>query len=83
MATQYKQLYRTRDGRMIGGVCSGMGKFFGIDPTLMRLLFVFGALLGWAGPIVLTYLVMLVVVPEEPAENLEAPSAPSIEAETE
>jgi len=82
MNTQTKQLYRTRDGRMIGGVCAGLGKFFGIDPTLVRLLFVFSALLGWGGPVLLTYLVMMIVVPEEPAENVEALSTPPVQTET-
>ncbi|RPI23076.1 MAG: PspC domain-containing protein, partial [Chloroflexota bacterium] len=42
-----RRLYRTRTGRIVGGVCGGLGEFFGIDPTLIRLLFVFGVLLGW------------------------------------
>jgi phage shock protein PspC (stress-responsive transcriptional regulator) len=52
MSTQYKSFTRSRDNRMVGGVCAGLGEFFGIDPTLVRLFFVFGALLGWAGPLV-------------------------------
>jgi phage shock protein C len=83
MNTQYKQLYRTRDGRMVGGVCAGLGKFFGIDPTLVRLLFVFAALVGWGAPVLLTYLVMLIVVPEEPTESHEVLSTPPVQTETE
>ena len=45
MSTGNKQLYRSRENRMIGGVCAGLGEFFGIDPTIVRLFFVFGALL--------------------------------------
>ena len=76
MNPQYKQLYRTRDGRMVGGVCAGLGKFFGIDPTLVRLLFVFAVIVGWGAPVLLAYLVMLIVVPEEPAESHEELSTP-------
>jgi phage shock protein C len=65
MSKGYKQLYRSREGRMIGGVCAGLGEYFGIDPTLVRLGFVLGALLGGVGPLVLTYIIMLIVVPEE------------------
>jgi phage shock protein PspC (stress-responsive transcriptional regulator) len=61
-----KTLYRSRTQRMVGGVCGGLGAFFGIDPTLVRLLFVIGSLLGWAGFLVLTYIIMMFVVPEEP-----------------
>lgn len=83
MNPQYKQLYRTSDGRMIGGVCAGLGKFFGIDPTLVRLMFVFGALIGWGGPVFLTYLVMMIVVPEEPLGSSEMLSTPPAQSETE
>jgi phage shock protein C len=73
MATEYRRFYRSRDGRMIGGVCAGLGDFFGIDPTLVRLFFVFGSLLGWAGALVLGYLIMLIVVPEEPVLEVSSP----------
>lgn len=68
MSTNYKSLYRSRDKRMIAGVCGGLGDFFGIDPTLIRLFFVFGAFfLGIPGAFALAYLVLMIVVPEEPA----------------
>jgi phage shock protein C len=66
MSTDGKKLYRSRHDRMFGGVCAGLGEFFGIDPTLVRLFFVFAALLGWAGALFVLYLAMLIVVPEEP-----------------
>ena len=64
MSKQYKQLYRSRQDRMIGGVCGGLGEYFGIDPTLVRILFVFGAFLGVPGALALVYLVMLILVPQ-------------------
>lgn len=79
MSNQPKQLYRSRTNRMIGGVCSGLGDFFGIDPTLVRLLFVFGAIffhVPLPGGMILVYLVLLVVVPEEPVSTLVPPYAP-------
>ena len=66
MSTGYKQLYRSRQGRMIGGVCAGLGEYFGIDPTLVRLGFVLAALLTGVGALVLIYIIMLIVVPEAP-----------------
>jgi phage shock protein PspC (stress-responsive transcriptional regulator) len=69
MANGNKQLYRSRENRMIGGVCAGLGEFFGIDPTIVRLFFVFGAIFfGFPGALVLIYIVMLFVVPEAPLE---------------
>ena len=64
MTGEYRKLYRSRKERMIAGVCGGLGEYFSIDPTLVRLLFVIGTLFG--GPGLLAYLIMLVVVPEEP-----------------
>ena len=69
MANVQNQLYRSREDRMIGGVCAGLGEFFGIDPTIVRLFFVFGAIFfGFPGALVLIYIVMLLVVPETPLE---------------
>ena len=65
MSTQYKKLYRSRENRMLGGVCGGLGEYFDIDPTLVRLLFVAGALLGIPGALALVYLAMLIIVPQE------------------
>jgi phage shock protein C len=56
---------------MIGGVCGGLGEFFGIDPALIRILFVLLTIFGGSG--VLVYLVMLFIVPEEPLEGTSSP----------
>jgi phage shock protein C len=65
MSTQYNKLYRSRENRMLCGVCGGLGEYFDIDPTLVRVIFIFGAFLGFPGALVLIYLVMLVLVPQE------------------
>ena len=78
MSTETQKLYRSRDDRMIGGVCGGLGEFFGIDPTWMRLLFVLLTIFGGSG--VLVYLVMLLIVPEEP---LDATSSPPVQEQAE
>lgn len=64
MSSEIKRLYRSRKDRMIGGVCGGLGAYLDIDPTMIRLLFVLLAFAG--GPGLLAYLVMLILVPEEP-----------------
>ena len=66
MSDKYQKLYRSRENRMVGGVCGGLGEYFDIDPTLVRVLFVFGAFLGIPGALLLVYLVMLILVPQEP-----------------
>ena len=69
-----KRLIRTRKGRLVAGVCSGIGEYAGIDPTVVRLIFVVLALVT-AGVFALVYLAAWVVIPEEGesasiAENL-------------
>lgn len=59
--SEVKRLYRSKN-RMIGGVCGGLGEYFGIDPTLVRLVFVLLFLAYGFGP--LLYIVMWVIVPE-------------------
>lgn len=77
MPTPYKQLHRSRQGRMLGGVCSGLGEYFDIDPTLVRLVFIFGSILGWLGALLLVYLIMWIVVPEAPGIVMEKSTIPS------
>ena len=59
-----KQLIRPKDGRMIAGVCAGIGQFFGIDANIVRIVFAVLTLFS-AGAVALVYLLAWVVVPEE------------------
>lgn len=60
-----KRLYRSRTDTMLGGVCSGLAKYFSLDPTVVRLIFVLLFLLAGHGLVV--YLILWLVVPLEPA----------------
>jgi len=64
MSTQTKKLFRSQDDRMIAGVCGGLGDYFDIDPTLVRLIFVFGAFITGSG-LFWVYVIMMILVPEE------------------
>jgi phage shock protein C len=75
MSSEYKRFYRSRSDRMIAGVCGGMGAYFNVDPTLIRLLFVGAAFINPPGA-VLAYLIMMLVVPEESLDQTEAPIEP-------
>ncbi|SRR5690606_15975537 len=59
-----KKLYRSVRDKMIGGVAGGLANYFEIDPTIVRVLFVVSLFAGGAG--VLAYLILWVVIPEEP-----------------
>lgn len=58
------RLYRSRSDRMVGGVCGGLGEYLGLDSTWIRLAFLAFSLAGGAG--LLVYILMLIVVPENP-----------------
>ena len=58
-----RRLYRSRDDRMVAGVCAGLAEYIDIDPTIVRLLFVLGLFAG--GATFWAYIVMMLVVPEE------------------
>lgn len=64
MATANKRLYRSRNNRMLAGVCGGIAEYFDADPTLVRIVTVVVALLP--GPAILAYLAAWLLVPEEP-----------------
>ena len=74
MSTEYKRLYRSRHDRMIGGVCGGLAQYFHMDPTVVRLLAVLGLVI--AGGTFWAYIVMMIVVPEEPEIITPPPSEP-------
>jgi phage shock protein PspC (stress-responsive transcriptional regulator) len=62
-----RRLVRTRRGRLIGGVCSGLGAHFDVDPILFRIAFVGLAIFSGIG--IALYLAVLLLVPEEGASR--------------
>lgn len=62
-----KKLYRSRTDQMVGGVCAGLGEYFGLDGTLVRLFFVLATFFGGTG--VLPYLILWVIIPLSPIQD--------------
>jgi len=62
--TTYKQLFRSRKNRRIGGVCGGIGEFIGVDPVVVRLVWA-GLFLAF-GVGLLVYLFSWIIIPNEP-----------------
>jgi phage shock protein C len=62
--TQIRTLRRSRDDRMVAGVCGGTAKLLGVDPALVRVLLVAATILGFGTGAVL-YLACWLIVPEE------------------
>jgi phage shock protein C len=63
MKKKIKRLYRSRKDKILGGVCGGLAEYFGIDPTLLRLVWVVFTLLGGAG--FLAYMIAWIVIPKK------------------
>lgn len=58
-----KRLYKNKQYAKIGGVCQGLGEYFDIDPTIIRVLWVIAALFYGTG--LLIYFVMWAILPEK------------------
>ena len=61
-----KKLYRSKDNRVIAGVCGGIGEYFNIDPTLIRLLWLLISVVSAGLGGLVAYIVAWVIIPEEP-----------------
>jgi phage shock protein C len=60
-------LMRVRQGRLIAGVCGGIAKWLGWDPTLVRLGYVVLSVLSAGFPGLLIYILLWILMPQEPA----------------
>jgi phage shock protein C len=66
------QLKRTSNDKMIAGVCSGLARYFNVDPALVRLLFVVAVLFAGASPLI--YLLLWIIMPLDNA----VPATPAL-----
>lgn len=60
-----KRLYRPVQGRMLGGVCAGIGTHFEIDPTIIRVVWAALTCLS-LGTGLIVYIIAWIIIPEEP-----------------
>lgn len=65
---EQRRLYRSERDRMLGGVCGGLGEYFGVDSTLVRVAFV---VLAFFSVGIVLYVAMWLIVPSE--SQLDAP----------
>ena len=66
METYNKKLYRSKEDRIIFGVMGGFGKYFDVDPTILRVIYVVFAIFTACLPGILAYVLMALIIPEEP-----------------
>ena len=63
-----KKLYRNTQNKLIAGVCSGLGEYLKIDPTIIRLIW---ALIALSGAGLIAYLVAALIIPEKPSDIID------------
>ena len=59
-----KKLFRSRTNKQIAGVCGGLGEYFDIDPTIIRLVWVVAVFCAGGG--LFAYLLAMIIIPQEP-----------------
>ncbi|MCH4056612.1 PspC domain-containing protein [Lapidilactobacillus gannanensis] len=59
-----KKLYRSVTNRKFAGVCGGLGEYFNVDPTLIRIIFVIAFFFAGVG--LLPYIILMIVMPNPP-----------------
>ncbi len=64
-----KRLYRSRNDRVVSGVCAGFGQYFNLDPVLIRVIAVILGFVSFGTALVL-YLVLALIIPLEPERAL-------------
>lgn len=63
--TSVKRLYRSSDNRVFAGICGGLGEYFDVYPTVVRVVYVLLSLLtAFMG--ILLYIILLFVIPNRP-----------------
>ena len=63
-----KKLYKSRRNVKVDGICAGIGSYFNIDPTIVRIAAFVMILLSNIVPGLLAYLVAAIIIPREPAD---------------
>lgn len=59
-----KKLYKSSQNKMLDGVCGGIAEYFGIDPTVVRLIWALFSLMGGCG--ILAYIIAAIIIPRNP-----------------
>ncbi len=68
-----KKLYRSNKNKLLGGVMGGIGEYFDVDPTMVRLGFVVFSILTHLIPAIIIYIIAVVIIPmKDPGVAKEA-----------
>jgi len=58
------KLYRSKTDRKLGGICGGLGQFFAIDPTVIRVFYIISVFIS-SGAMAVAYVLLMFVIPQE------------------
>lgn len=64
-----RKLYKENEKKMIDGVCAGVAEYFGIDPTLVRVIWALITLFWGAG--IILYIACMIIIPRKPSGYIE------------
>ena len=62
-----KKLYKSKNQKMLSGVCGGIAQYFNIDPTIIRMIWALVSVFSAAFPGIIVYIICAIIIPEEPA----------------
>jgi phage shock protein C len=65
-----KKLYLSKKDKMLAGICAGIGEMLDIDPTIIRLAFVFIGIATAIFPLVIAYIIGWIIIPEHPDDQV-------------
>lgn len=63
--TNMKKLYRSKKNKLIAGVIGGIGEFFDVDPTILRLLWILIVIFTGVLPGIVVYIIAALIIPEK------------------
>lgn len=76
-----KKLTRSKDNRVVSGVLGGVGEYLGVDPTAIRLVFLFLLIITGIFPFVILYILAAFIMPEQTGITPSAPVAEESKAD--
>jgi phage shock protein C len=64
-----KRLYRSDKNKILAGIFGGLGDYFGVDPVILRVVYIFIAVFTAFIPGIIVYLFAIVIVPRKPRDS--------------
>lgn len=64
-----KKLYRSKENKIWGGIIGGIGEYFDVDPTILRLVFILILVTTAVIPGIIAYIIALFIVPKQSKEK--------------